>query len=99
MPRTIDDIVKELSKITKEISGMENKFSKELSDIKRIMKYMNLKIDDIANKVQEFEIIMDAAEIIEDHIEEEENKYNSEWDPEEDESDYYDSLDREEDDS
>jgi hypothetical protein len=62
---------------------------------------MDRKISDISNKVQEFEIIMDAAEIIEDHMEEEENKYNSEWDPYDDdnyESEPYEEYNDEEDD-
>ena len=35
--------------------------------------------------IQEFEIVLDAAEVLESRLDEEEERYNTEWNPEEDE--------------
>tara|TARA_R100000005_G_C4931045_1_gene160027 strand:- start:52 stop:357 length:306 start_codon:yes stop_codon:yes gene_type:complete len=61
------------------------KLHKENKEYKRILSSMMQKIDSIESKIQEFEIIFDAADIIEEHKEEEENKYNTEWSPYDDE--------------
>ena len=46
---------------------------------------MDKKLNDISEKIKEFEIIMDAADIIEEHMDDEEEKYNTEWNPYDDE--------------
>lgn len=91
MPKDINDLYKELSKITKEIQSSKNEFSQDLTDIKKTFKMLDKKIGLILNKIQEFEVIMDAAELIEEHMDDEEEKYNTEWSPYTDED--YDGED------
>lgn len=88
MSKNIDDIYKELVKNIKDVSSLDSKVSKEMADLKKLLKSLDKKISLILEKVQEFEIIMDAAEILEEHMEEEEDKYNTEWNPYEDNEDY-----------
>ena len=103
MSRDIENITKEIIKANKEIHQMEDKFSKDMNDLKKLIKNLDKKVDLVLNKIQEFEVIMDAAELIEEQMEEEEeeDKYNTEWSPYEDE-DYdgepYDSYDNEDED-
>jgi hypothetical protein len=93
---------KELDQLSKEIKSLENKQSKEFSDIKKLLKKMDQKLGQILDKIQEFEIIMDAAEILEEHMEEKED-YNTEWNPYDDDDyeteDYEDYNSPEEDES
>jgi hypothetical protein len=77
---------KELEQLSREIKSLENKQSKEFSDIKKLLKKMDTKLTKILDKVEEFEIIMDAAELIEDQMEDR-DEYNTEWNPY-DEEDY-----------
>jgi hypothetical protein len=93
MPKNIDDIYKELVKNIKDVSSLDSKVSKEMADLKKLLKSLDKKISLILEKVQEFEIVMDAAEILEEHMEEEEDKYNTEWNPYEDNEDYEDDPD------
>lgn len=93
MPKNIDDIYKEVIKNTKDVSSLDSKVSKEMADLKKLLKSLDKKISLILEKVQEFEIVMDAAEILEEHMEEEEDKYNTEWNPYEDNEDYEDDPD------
>ena len=86
MSKNIEDVYKEIIKLSKDIKELENKYTKEFSDLKKILKYMDRKLEEVSSKIQEFEIIMDAADIIEEHMEEEENKYNTEWNPYDDDS-------------
>jgi peptidoglycan hydrolase CwlO-like protein len=103
MSRDIENITKEIIKANKEIHQMEDKFSKDMNDLKKLIKNLDKKVDLVLNKIQEFEVIMDAAELIEEQMEEEEeeDKYNTEWSPYEDE-DYdgesYDNYNNEEED-
>ena len=53
--------------------------STDMQKVIKLLEELKNKIDSIESKIQEFEIIFDAADIIEEHIEEEENKYNTEW--------------------
>lgn len=78
---------RELDQLSKEIKSLENKQSKEFSDIKKLLKKMDQKLGQILDKIQEFEIIMDAAELIEDQMEDR-DEYNTEWNPYDDEEDY-----------
>jgi hypothetical protein len=93
MPKNIDDIYKETVKNAKDVSSLDSKVSKEMADLKKLLKSLDKKISLILEKVQEFEIVMDAAEILEEHMEEEEDKYNTEWNPYEDNEDYEDDPD------
>jgi len=74
--------------------------STELKKVLEILQHIQLKIDAIESKISEFEIIFDAADIIEEHREEEENKYNTEWNPYDDEDfavDEYEAYDDDDD--
>jgi hypothetical protein len=84
MSRDIENITKEVIKANKEIHQMEDKFSKDMNDLKKLIKNLDKKVDLVLSKIQEFEIIMDAAELIEEQMDEEEDKYNTEWNPYED---------------
>ena len=84
MSKDLEKLSREINQLSKTIKDYTIKSSKDISDIKKTLKIMERRVLDIANKVQEFEIIMDAADIIEEQIETEENKYNTEWNPYED---------------
>jgi DNA anti-recombination protein RmuC len=92
MSKDIGDIIKEVQKNTqelyktnKEVHSIDAKLSKDINDIKKILKSLEKKMDIVVEKIQEFEIIMDAAEMIEEHMDDEEDKYKTEWNPYEDE--------------
>jgi chromosome segregation ATPase len=103
MPKDINDVFKEvqkanqeLVKTNKEVHSIEYKLSKDISEIKRILKSLDRKMSIMADKIQQFEIIMDAAELLEEHMEDEEEKYNTEWSPYEDdnEAEDYENYDK-----
>jgi len=106
MSKDIGDIIKEVQKNTqelyktnKEIHSIDAKLSKDINDIKKILKSLEKKMDIVVEKIQEFEIIMDAAEILEEHMDDEEDKYKTDWNPYEDEdfdSEDYESYDDDE---
>jgi hypothetical protein len=85
MSRDIDSIAREIIKTNKELHQVDDKLSKDNNDIKKILKNLEKKIDLVLRKIQEFEIVMDAAEIIEEHMDDENEKYNTEWNPYDDE--------------
>lgn len=92
MSKDIDDIYKELLKNTKDISSLDSQVSKEMSDLKKLLKSLDKKISLVLEKIEEFEIVLDAADILEEQMEEEEDKYNTEWNPYEDNEDYEDNA-------
>lgn len=92
MSKDIDDIYKELLKNTKDISSLDIQVSKEMSDLKKLLKNLDKKISLVLEKIEEFEIVLDAADILEEQMEEEEDKYNTEWNPYEDNEDYEDNA-------
>jgi predicted PP-loop superfamily ATPase len=75
---------RELDKLVKDLQSIEIKQTKEFSDIKKVLKKMDQKLTQILEKIQEFEIIMDAAEMLEEHMEDR-DEYNTEWNPYDDE--------------
>jgi predicted PP-loop superfamily ATPase len=75
---------RELDKLSKDLQSIEIKQTKEFSDIKKVLKKMDQKLTQILEKIQEFEIIMDAAEMLEEHMEDR-DEYNTEWNPYDDE--------------
>lgn len=100
MSKDLEKLSREINQLSKTIKDYTIKSSKDISDIKKTLKIMERRVLDIANKVQEFEIIMDAADIIEEQIETEENKYNTEWNPYEDDDfhgEYYSDDDDDDD--
>ena len=92
MSKDIDDIYKELLKNTKDISSLDSQVSKEMSDLKKLLKSLDKKISLVLEKIEEFEIVLDAADILEEQMEEEEDKYNTEWNPYQDNEDYEDNA-------
>ncbi len=92
-------------KIIKKLSESQLKTDKQLSVIQKILKNLEKQMNIIINKVQEFEIVLDAAEIIEEHIEDQESQardiFNTDWTPYNDEDfgseDYENYDDNEED--
>ena len=74
---------------------------KENKELKKALKNIERKLDMVFDKIQDFEVVFDAAEIIEDEIEKQ-NEYNTEWNPYDDEDfqveDYEDYDDDDEDD-
>lgn len=97
MSKDINDVFKEIQKTNqelvkthKEVHGIDYKLSKDISEIKRILKSLDRKISIMTDKIQQFEIIMDAAELLEEHMEDEEEKYKTEWSPYEDDNELED---------
>jgi methyl-accepting chemotaxis protein len=71
---------------------------KSLSDIKNMITKINEEIAELTEKIQEFEIIFDAAEIIEEQAQRDEEIYGKEWNPYDDEDftpDFYEDYDSE----
>lgn len=97
--------VSEFSKLNKQLVENSKKLSvleKDNKELKRIIKNLERKINLVLDKIQEFEVVFDAAELIEDQIEKQErNEYNTEWNPYDDE-DYepedYENYDDDDDD-
>ena len=59
----------------KQLSTLE----KENKDLKKIIKNLEKKINLVLDKIQEFEVVFDAAELIEDQIEKQDRQeYNTE---------------------
>ena len=84
MPSEFDKITKIITENKKELAALQ----KQHTDIKRTLKRIDQKISNVLDKIQEFEIVLDAAEVLENHIddqEDKENEYDTEWNPEEDE--------------
>ena len=95
----IDPINKALIENQKQLAALQ----KENKEFKKILKTMERKVDLILDKIQEFEVVFDAAELIEEQIEKQnESDYNSEWSPYDDEDfnpEDYENYDEDDDDS
>ncbi len=84
-------MLSEYSKLNKAI--VDNKkellsIQKENKDLKKIVKTLERKINLILDKIQEFEVVLDAADLLEEQIEkhdQERKEYNTEWNPYDDE--------------
>jgi len=91
--------------IIKQINAMQTQIDKKFLSMEEVFEDLNKKMNLILNKVQEFEIVLDAAEIIEEHIEDQESQakdiFNTDWTPYNDEDfgseDYENYDDNEED--
>lgn len=59
----------------------DSDISKELAEIRKLIKNTDSKIDAIMEKIQEFEIILDAAELFEQHMDNSESEYKKDWSP------------------
>jgi predicted transcriptional regulator len=86
MPKNIDDLYKELSKTNKEIHQLEHKFLKDVYDVTKLIKNIDKKINQILQKIQEFEVVADSSE--DDESYDEWNPYTDNYQTEE-----YDSYD------
>ena len=97
MSKDINEIIKSVQQANKDLYNEKDiinfifqKISLDIAEIKQILISAQKRLDSIDTKIQEFEIIMDAAEILESQMdiqddEEEEDKYNSQWNPYNDE--------------
>lgn len=85
MPDELNDIKKLLNSIDDKVTKLDSKSEKEFLAIKKTLKTLDQKIGNVLDKIQEFEIVLDAAEMLENHIEEEEERYNTDWSPYDDE--------------
>jgi peptidoglycan hydrolase CwlO-like protein len=81
MSKDFDNIIKQIAKSNQEIHRVDNHLSKDISEIKKAIKSLDNKMSILIDKIQELEIIMDAAEILEEFQQEEQEKYNTEWNP------------------
>jgi cell division protein FtsB len=81
--------ISEYSKLSKQISDNSKQLSileKDNKELKKIIKNLERKINLVLDKIQDFEVVFDAAELIEDQIEKQDkNTYNTEWNPYDDE--------------
>ena len=79
----------EYTKLNKKFTDIEKEISvlsKDNKEIKKLLKTLERKINMIFDKIQDFEVVFDAAELIEDQIEkQDQSTYNTEWNPYEDE--------------
>ena len=77
---------------------------KENKDLKKIIKTLERKINTILDKIQEFEVVLDAADLLEEQIEKHDQaqkEYNTDWNPYDDEDFHiedYENYDDDEDD-
>ena len=88
----VDPIMKSILENQKYLISLQ----KENKDIKKTIKILERKIDIIIDKIQDFEVVLDAAEILEERIAAEEIDYGQEWDPYDDEdfnSEQYENYD------
>lgn len=96
MAKSIDDLFKEVAKISKDVHQIETTHKKDLDNIQKAIKGLTRKVDDILAKIQEMEVIMDAAEFLEEHLDAADNDdgewspYNEEYEPEDYEDYGYD---------
>tara|TARA_B100000902_G_scaffold75622_1_gene80449 strand:+ start:1049 stop:1375 length:327 start_codon:yes stop_codon:yes gene_type:complete len=83
----------EYSKLNKAIIDNNKELlsiQKENKDLKKIVKTLERKINLILDKIQEFEVVLDAADLLEEQIEkhdqaQKESEYNTDWNPYDDE--------------
>lgn len=57
---------------------------KENKELKKILKNIEKKLEIVSDKIQEFDVIFDAAEILEEEMDRQ-DEYNTEWNPYDDE--------------
>jgi len=61
MSKDFDNIIKQIAKSNQEIHRVDNHLSKDISEIKRAIKSLDNKMSILIDKIQELEVIMDAA--------------------------------------
>jgi len=75
-----DPIIKSILENQKHLISLQ----KENKELKRIIRNLERKINLVLDKIQEFEVVLDAAELLEEQVERQ-NEYNTEWNPYDDE--------------
>lgn len=105
MQKSTEDLYKEIFKLNKDVSKIEDSLSKdinknhdtvsrEIKEIKSLLRTLDRKITSVLEKVETFEIFIESAEIIEEEdledASETEDDYNAEWSPEKDAEDQED---------
>jgi hypothetical protein len=90
----MSDIEKILKQFIKEYKHDQDNYTKELKQIKRSISNIEKNTLDISKKIKEFEIILDASEILED-MEKSDDQFDTEWNPYEDgvDNDVYETDD------
>jgi len=80
MSKDIERMLKEILQLDKQILKIEESNSRDLSELKKVIKFINRRLAEIAEKIKEFEIILDEPE-------DEEIEYDNtdEWTPYDDE--------------
>jgi hypothetical protein len=81
MSKDIEKILKEILQLDKQILKIEETNSRDLSELKKVVKFINRRLDEIAEKVKEFEVILDEPD--EDEIQYDDD--TDEWMPYDDE--------------
>jgi|MDSZ01.3.fsa_nt_gb DNA anti-recombination protein RmuC len=85
----VEPVMDNTEKIINQINAIQAQIDKKFLSMEEVFEDLNKKINLILNKVQEFEIVLDAAEIIEEHIEDQESQakdiFNTDWTPYNDE--------------
>jgi len=76
MSKDIEKTLKDIFRLEKIILGLQEGTNKDLSELKKAIKLINKRLDEIAEKVKEFEIILDEPD--EDEIEDDDT---DEWTP------------------
>jgi len=79
MSKDIEKTLKEIIQLEKILIGLQEGNNKELSNIKKFIRSINKRLDDISDKIQEFEIILDDND--EDNEQDESYKQNDEFIP------------------
>ena len=81
----VEPVMDNTEKILNQINTIQAQIDKKYLSMEVVFEDLNKKINLILNKVQEFEIVLDAAEIIEEHIEDQESQatdiFNTDWNP------------------
>jgi len=80
MSKDIERMLKEILQLDKQILKIEESNNRDLSELKKVVKLINRRLDEIAEKIKEFEIILDEPD-------DEEIEYDNtdEWTPYDDE--------------
>lgn len=81
MNPNFDKIHKTIEATKLKLDHVDKKHSRSIKDIKDLLEKLDAKITLILSKIEEFEFVMDAAEELEEYKEEQDEMYNTEWNP------------------
>lgn len=107
MSKDIDHIMKEIVKSNKDLHNVENNLSKDIGEVKKVLKNIENKVKHLEEKIDQaidilntFTILISDAEDIEDEDSEDSEDFldeNNEWRPYESPEDYNYDNDEDED--